>query len=596
MTEAVSRWIERVVQDNRTSKGPAPMSEERSNVQGSDAPGLRAAGEPAAQQSRRRWWQTLALFSLVVAVIVVRRPDQASAPAAWVEEGSVLFRQYLNRGWSSIFTPVNAYIVAPSKLVTILAYHTSFLHYPIASFFWTLIFSGAVATAILRAPTILRYRFAAALSVVLVPVIPEVLGTASYVFWLYSFLAVLSLLWTFDHRRPVWRAAFTLVGGLSSPLIIVLVPGFLLRLALSRRRSDLASSVIAVATAAIQLRFVISTNASDGAVARIYGAPISFAANVAEKFFGDYALNLDNTVSLVLGILMVGYMSCVSIRSLLRRDWGLFLLCYSIGATLVSVARVDIRDFDAFGNGPRYLFMTFGLLSWFWLYQFESAGVRRFLSAGVLLLALGNSLQHFTRQSEPLGWTRAASDCVFGQSFLSRRFLPPPVGPHLPVTITPTGQFEADALNKFVPKRDGTWGTSRDGADVGRLVIDLPPSEVGHRVAIELLGGPAVQHQRLVVLQSSGESISYELSAVAASLRGWTWFDLPQAVRIELIDEGQDWGEWVAISTTVVSTDDEPIAPTVYDLPTQFDGTAYLHWQVFLTQDECERFERIALF
>ena len=517
--------------------------------------------------------------------------------AVWVEEGSVLFRQYLNRGWASVLTPVNGYILAPSKIVTILAYHTSFLHYPAASTIWTLLVSSGVALAILKSPTVLKYRWIAAMALFIVPVHPEVLTAASYVFWQTSFLAILSLLWTFEPRRSLLRIAYTIIGGLSSPLIVVLAPAFAFRCIVARRKSEVLPAVAAATTAVMQLRALAAAKASSNdSLTQSLRSPMTFVRLVVEKFFGDFVLNLDNSVSLAIGIAVVAFMLFVTLKAVKERDWGSVLLSYTIAATLVSVARVDIRIVDAFGNAPRYFYMTFVTLSWFWLNQIRSSRAQRLGAALLLVVASLNSSQQFVRRHDYLDWTIAASNCSLGKPMLSRRVTLPPSGPATRASFSSTGAFNENDLRKEVPYRSASWGTSRADGDVGRLVIDLPGDAGGHRVSIELIGGPSLEHQHMEVLLASGATVTYDLSPVAASLKEWAWFNLPAARRIELIDDGTGWGEWIALSAVLPSLDEEPDDRPVYDLPLHYNGNKYDKWELFLTQAECKRFERMALF
>lgn len=571
--------------------GPTQLA----SLDGATSPSLTSSG--TLQSFRCQHLKTASLLVAVIAVNFARRPDQFLHPAVWVEEGSVLFRQYLNRGWASIFTPVNGYILAPSKIVTVLAYHTSFGQYPAASVVWTLVVSSGVALAILKAPTFIKYRWIAAISPFLVPIHPEVLTAASYVFWQTSFLAILSLLWKFEARHSLLRMSYTIIGGLSSPLIVVLAPAFVLRCIVARRKSEVLPAVAAATTAAMQLRALAAAKASSNdSLSHSLKTPLTFVRLVVEKFFGDFVLNLDNAVSLVLGIAIVTYMLFVTFKAAKERDWGIFLLSYTIAATLVSVARVDIRVIDAFGNAPRYFYMTFVTLSWFWLSQIRSSQVQRLGAASLLVVASCNSSQQFVRRHDHLDWTTAASNCSLGKPMLSRRMTLPPSGPATRVTFSSSGAFSENDLREEVPYRSTSWGTSRSDGDVGRLVIDLPGDAGGHRVAIELIGGPSLEHQHMGVLLASGAAVTYDLSPVAASLKDWAWFDLPAARRIELIDDGTGWGEWIALSAVLPTLDGEPDDQPVYDLPVHYNGNKYDKWELFLTQSECKRFERMALF
>ena len=145
------------------------------------------------------------VFLAAIMLCIGRRPNQLNHPGVWIEEGFLFFEQYLAHGPAFLFVHVNGYVIIPSKVVALLAYLTSFEHYPAASFAYTLLISGLVAVAILKSPTFLKLRPLAALAPFLVPSDPEVIGIGEYMFWHTSLLAMLSVLWLPGAGRPVLR-------------------------------------------------------------------------------------------------------------------------------------------------------------------------------------------------------------------------------------------------------------------------------------------------------------------------------------------------------------------------------------------------------
>src|SRR5690606_18208754 len=100
-------------------------------------------------------------------------------------------------------------------------------------------------------PTVLRHRFWCAAMVMFVPSSSEVFGVSLYTGWWGSLLAFLPLFWR-DTPKVAARSALLVIGGLSTPVAIGLLPLYAGRLYLYRRRSELWIVVLCAVLAAVQ--------------------------------------------------------------------------------------------------------------------------------------------------------------------------------------------------------------------------------------------------------------------------------------------------------------------------------------------------------
>jgi len=51
----------------------------------------------------------------VIAIIILRRPDQIFNPVIWAEDASFIFMDYVKHGFNSIFIPVQGYLITSSS-------------------------------------------------------------------------------------------------------------------------------------------------------------------------------------------------------------------------------------------------------------------------------------------------------------------------------------------------------------------------------------------------------------------------------------------------------------------------------------------------
>jgi hypothetical protein len=242
-----------------------------------------------ASKARAPFWPIAAKISAILLLtflaLYYRRPDQLYHPYIWVEDGTVSLTQYIDHGLAYLIDPVAGYLIVPSKIIQLISLTLSVSHYPEIAYWLTVVFHAGILAAIALSPTALRAPFFCAVFTLLIPSDSEVFGTSHYIFWWTSLLAILPVLWKkeADHRL-VPQIVLTIIAGVSSPLIIALLPLFALRWLVIRSRNALIVAAMAVSCAITQLYFLLTT--------QTHGTNLPTSINVAElarKFFGMFA-------------------------------------------------------------------------------------------------------------------------------------------------------------------------------------------------------------------------------------------------------------------------------------------------------------------
>lgn len=362
-------------------------------------------------------YKALFLAIAVVAILIFRRPDQLLNPAIWVEDGSITLPQYIAHGWLSIVYPVQGYIVLPSKIIFIISTKLSFLYQPEISYMLTVLFTFGVVASIAFSPTYLKCRFLCALAVLLVPTDSEVFGVPEYAFWWGTLLCVVPLLWRVAGKpRTVVRVSMTLLGGLSSPLVVAISPLYALRLLRYRARHDamvLGAAIAASFTQTVTMLNSVNLGGLPNLSGKVLGAVVS-------KFFGNYLLCCGSrTIISIVGacVLLIVIGTIVRIRKRLQFEDLLLFLCLaaSIGIT---VLRVPLGMIHPASAGPRYFFFPFIFLSWT-LLQLAARGDRavRVLVLVILLLGLRQTASLGQRFHDRINWRTEVMECARCESY-----------------------------------------------------------------------------------------------------------------------------------------------------------------------------------
>lgn len=350
------------------------------------------------------------LYAIFLGALLLRCWPRLVSPQVWAEDGSVVLAGFIADGWWTFFAPVNGYWQLVDKSISAAALSVSLYYYPTISIVLTCLFAAAVGLAVALAPTTLRGRFACALALFLVPTDAEVFGLPLYAFWWAGVLLLLLASWQRERSDFGWRLVFLLVGGLSSPLIVLVLPVLYLRaLRQHATRAERWLASIATPVALLQIAFLLhSTGPSNTSVT-------SAALHVVPKFFGGFLVgNLGATtpVAWLAGLVSIG---CIALW--LRRDANnpaRGVLSYLLlGVIALSVVRFDPALLSTFGAGPRYFFYPFVVLAWMLVQLYcatDSLALRGFVGA-VGLVAVANLLPVLTRFHVDLQWHDHLRSC-----------------------------------------------------------------------------------------------------------------------------------------------------------------------------------------
>jgi hypothetical protein len=355
-------------------------------------------------------------------LLASRRWAQWISPQVWNEEGAPepllnagsLLPDYIHFGWRAFFMPVNDYLFIVPKTISGLALTLSFSHYPFISTIISWLFITLVALAITYCPTHLKGKALCAISLFLVPCDPEVFGLTSYTFWWASLLLFLIALW--DEMQPLtWlRLVLLSIAGLSTPVIVLVLPLLYVRAWLYRqRRGEIVIAVVATAISAVQLFFILHGVASGAAPLR------SALTRTLPTFLGRFLLSTENIqwqwAAALFLLLTICYWVFWNRRSL--TVWSVVYLLF--GSIALVVARVDPAILHPQLAGPRYFFFPFVLLGWILIqcyHSTRSVGIR----VGVILfggLALGGAVRVWSRTHDDLNWVAHVRSCAVFQNY-----------------------------------------------------------------------------------------------------------------------------------------------------------------------------------
>lgn len=359
---------------------------------------------------RRAGYYPVILFAILAGALLLRCWPRLVAPQVWAEDGILVLHDFIREGWVTLFRPVNGYWQLIDKLISALALRISFYHYPLLSGVLSCLFSVLVGLAVALSPTRLRGRSLCALALFLVPTDAEVFGLPLYAFWWAGILLLLLALWDERAPHPAWRIGFLLVGGLSSPLVLAILPVLYWR-ALRHRgiRIELWLSLLATPIVLLQISFMLAANP-------VQHPPLAAIAQyVVPRFLGGFlAGNLGGGLwlSWLAGVVVVAGLCAWFRYDVANDDRGVLLYLLAVAIAL-SVVRAAPAGLSTVGPSPRYLFYPFILLAWIFVqsYVANSHLLHRGLLLGIGVCAIANLLPVITRFHVDLDWQAHVRSC-----------------------------------------------------------------------------------------------------------------------------------------------------------------------------------------
>ena len=365
----------------------------------------------------------LVISVCTILVMIARRPDQWTAPTLWVEDTQIL-AAFAKDGWISLLYPVNGYLILPSRFILCASALLSFRWLPEISYWMALIFTIAVLLCIAFSPTTLKYRTICALTTLVLPINPEVYAASEYSFWWGSLLAILPLFWIGGARRhTVLRIVFLVLGGFSSPLIVALAPIYFVRAIRTRQPSAWWDFGIAASIAAIQLAYVYFTK--QAAPSNLFNFE---SLTFVRKFFGYFVYDpvqggRFEIIAAALGLLLLAtsvyiFFVCRKELSEQQRVTVLTLAVITVLTAFLSAARVPLPALHPALAGPRYFFLPFTLLSWFFLQMFAlSSRAAQFVAVVVLTLSIRTAIDIGQRRHDELDWRGSVEKCMSSEKY-----------------------------------------------------------------------------------------------------------------------------------------------------------------------------------
>ncbi len=358
----------------------------------------------------KRYVRFLLVFAAAAVLIAARRPQQTLRPEVWNEDGLFVIPQIVQHGFAAVVWPVNGYLIVPSRLVTWISLHISFVDYPLVSTILGVLVQALCVALVAVAPTQLPPRTLCALALIFLPMNAEVYALPQYTFWWTTILLILSLVWQ-PGQKPVMRSIFAAIGAFSSPFVITLVPVFAVRLVSGdRRREEIVPMTIVTVISLIQIYFILAGDPTTLQTIRF--GEIYF---IIERFFGGFNIMNRTPVEFLAGCLV--FLLLAAGLFLVRRQARLpyFLLGAVVAAAIMSaIFRVPAEIIAPTGDGPRYFFLPLVAMSWMLIWLALSTNWLARLPAIVVIAAcLPVTWSHFQRWQEPLEpWGAAARRCV----------------------------------------------------------------------------------------------------------------------------------------------------------------------------------------
>lgn len=343
-----------------------------------------------------------ALFLLFLLLGVSRRVYQLQYPDVWDEDGYRFIPGIINKGIASVIEPLNGYILLVPRLLSLLSLQISFYNYALISSVFSFILIALVALAVAKSPTMLKGKLWCALALLFIPTDPEVFGLSLYTFWWTSVLLFLLVLWDEQDSSIFQRTLYMVAGGLSSPVIVALLPLFYWRSYTFRTRpAEHFESLLATVIAGFQLQYILSSASSRIPSFR------SMLEHLIPKFFGAFVVgNLKGHASWIFGLAVMVLVAFWMYDSRFRLRYSTrFVLLYLLAASIaLSIIRVDPAVIHQRLAGPRYFFYPYLVLFWVLIQIGFTRKWYGYLACAFIVTAMLNALPVWARSHDDLHW------------------------------------------------------------------------------------------------------------------------------------------------------------------------------------------------
>jgi len=526
---------------------------------------------------------------LLVALLTSRRWQQVVSSQVWVEEGTQVLARFITNGWWALFEPVNGYLITIPKLISYTAISASFTYYPTIALVLTWLFITGVCLAVAYSPTMLRAPVFCAIAVLIVPLNPEVFGLPLYTFWWSSLLLFLVALWDARVPNTALRLAYIFVGGLSSPLIVAILPVLYFRVLLYRSHGG-EKAVAATATVVAGVQFALILQSSAGSVPPVS----SFFSFIIPKFFGyylsgPYAKNVE--MLWLAGLALSGLIAWWLIRHHHRPFAWITTYLLIVSIALV-VFRVDLVLINPVSTAPRYFFFSYVITSWILIQLFidsTDAAFVRTVTGVVLTAAHLNAVTVWSQDHDELMWKDHTNSCrsfveyaipvhYDGKAARALAFVVPGTAciellakdimtsaatidalPTFPFTTVDLADIDRQKLSGIKVVENSMTATlnlqsvipadpvicffNKSDSDTGRIVLELQRGDT-----ILYRSGSNNTGQRLIIKGHEHEFIQSLVPSEEWVGLSFANKKLPQQFTLIIEDRGKQWGEWSAFA------------------------------------------------
>jgi hypothetical protein len=332
-----------------------------------DAPLRRGASDDLGHATVRGSLVGVAAALTVATLVVSRRPDGLLRPQFWAEDGNVWYAQAHNKGaLEALLTPWTGYVQTFSRLTAALSLAFDLRQAP-------LVFEVAAVVAQSLAPLLLlSRRFAGilpdmrlrALAALLLIGLPNSFEIQSNVTNAQTHLALLALLIVLADPPPsrawkVFDVFFVLLGGLSGPTCVLLVPVAALTWLMRRERWARTILLVLLVPASVQAitylrtgrgaRFTTPLGAGVVRLLQILGGQVFLAGALGVRLYGRVMAH--PTVADVATVLLgVAGLAFVARALLLTRSFALRMFVLFAALALTAALLNPVID-----PAPRWL-------------------------------------------------------------------------------------------------------------------------------------------------------------------------------------------------------------------------------------------------
>lgn len=241
----------------------------------------------------------LGMLLFAALVYVLRSPTSILASGLWAEDGTILFKDAIERGWSALFDPYAGQLIILQRLAaTILAPAPAVVQpllYAVASIGVAVLSCAIVLSSRWRDTLPLGVRFACLLALLCVPSAGEVhLSLVNSHWWLGIGLLLLGMLRDpVSHSIRIGEIGFAALVATSGFAALYAIPALAVRLVRNRSRHSLLVLAVALVGVGVQVGYLLGSGRR-GSLTEIVAHPVIGLHVFAKRIMATAALGETN--------------------------------------------------------------------------------------------------------------------------------------------------------------------------------------------------------------------------------------------------------------------------------------------------------------